>query len=45
VVVELAGGQEVVSVVTKTSVHSLGFAVGKEAYVIIKATSVMLGVD
>ncbi|MGA2616256.1 MAG: molybdopterin-binding protein [Thermoguttaceae bacterium] len=45
VVVELPGGQEVVAVVTKTSEQRLGLAVGKDAYVIIKATSVMLGVD
>ena len=45
VVVELPGGQEVVAIITKTSVQSLGLAVGKEAYAIVKATSVMLGVD
>ncbi len=45
VIVELPCGQEVVAIVTKTSVQSLGLAVGKEAYAIVKATSVMLGVD
>jgi len=45
VVAELAGGQEVVSVVTKSSVGKLGLAVGKEVYVVIKASSVMLAVD
>lgn len=45
VVLELPGGQEVVAIVTKTSEQGLGLAVGKEAYAIIKATSVMLGVD
>ena len=45
VVVELTGGQEVVAIITKNSVQSLGLAVGKEAYAIVKATSVMLGVD
>jgi molybdopterin-binding protein len=45
VVVELPGGQEVVAIVTKTSVQSLGLAVGKEAYAIVKASCVMLGVD
>jgi molybdopterin-binding protein len=45
VVIELAGGQEVVAIITKTSVQSLGLVVGKEAYAIVKATSVMLGVD
>jgi len=45
VVVELPGGQEVVAVITKTSAEGLGLAVGKPAYAVIKATSVMLGVD
>jgi molybdopterin-binding protein len=45
VVVELPGGLEVVAVVTKTAVESLGLAKGKEAYAVIKATNVMLGVD
>ncbi len=45
VVVEVLGGQEVVSMITKSSAHSLGLAVGKEVYAVIKASSVMLGVD
>ena len=45
VVVELPGGQEIASVVTKTSVQSLGLSVGGDAYVVIKATNVMLGAD
>jgi len=45
VTVELPGGLEVVSVITKSSVESLGLKAGKEAYVIIKATNVLLGVD
>jgi molybdopterin-binding protein len=45
VVMELPGGQEVVAIITKQSVQSLGLAVGKDAYAIVKATSVMLGVD
>jgi molybdopterin-binding protein len=45
VVIELPGGVEVVSVITKTSVATLGLAVGKEAYAVIKASSVMLAVD
>ena len=36
VLIELPGGQEVVSIVTKNSVESLGIAVGKEAYAIVK---------
>ncbi|NLS80201.1 MAG: TOBE domain-containing protein [Chloroflexi bacterium] len=45
VVIELPGGIQVVSVITKTSVESLGLAVGKEAYAVIKASNVMMAVD
>lgn len=42
---ELPGGATIVSVITKESAEKLGLAVGKEAYAIIKASNVMLGVD
>ncbi len=45
VVIELPGGQEVVAVITKTSAGSLGLSPGRDAYAVIKATSVMIGVD
>jgi molybdopterin-binding protein len=45
VVIELPGGTEVVAVITKTSVESLGLQTGKEAYAIIKASNVMVAVD
>ena len=45
VVVELPGGQEIVSVITKSSAHSLGLAKGKTVYSVIKASSVILAVD
>jgi molybdopterin-binding protein len=45
VTVELPGGEQVVSVITKASAESLGLAPGKEVYVVIKATNVMIGVD
>lgn len=45
VVVELAGGEEVVSIITKGSAESLGLEVGKEIFAIIKASSVMIAVD
>jgi molybdopterin-binding protein len=45
VTIELAGGQQVVSVITKESAANLGLAVGKTAYAIIKASDVMVGVD
>jgi molybdopterin-binding protein len=45
VVIELPGGTEIVSIVTKESIESLGLREGAEAYAIIKASSVMLGVE
>jgi len=45
VTVELAGGNEIVSVITKASAERLGLAPGKEVYAVIKATSVMIAVD
>ena len=45
VIVELSGGTEVVSVITKESVESLKLAVGKEVYAVVKASSVMIAVD
>jgi molybdopterin-binding protein len=45
VVLELPCGQEIVSVITKDSAESLGLAPGKEAYAVIKATSVMIGTE
>ena len=45
VVVELPGGAEIVSIITKTSVENLQLAPGKPVYAIIKASSVMIGVD
>ncbi len=45
VTVELPGGQEIVSIITKKSAAELGLAKGKEVYAVIKASSVMIGVD
>jgi molybdopterin-binding protein len=45
VTVALAGGNEIVSVITKTSAERLGLAPGKEVYAVIKATSVMIATD
>lgn len=44
VVVEVAPGVEIASVITTNSVKKLGIEKGKEVTVVIKATSVMLGV-
>ena len=45
VVIALPGGVEIVSIITKESAQNLGLAVGKEAYAVIKASNVMVGVD
>jgi molybdopterin-binding protein len=45
VVLELSGGTQVVSIITLSSVDSLEIKVGKEAYAVVKASNVMIGVD
>jgi molybdopterin-binding protein len=45
VVIELGGGSEIVSIITKESADKLGLVVGKEAYAIIKASNVIIGVE
>ncbi len=45
VVLELPGGAQVVSIITKESATNLGLAVGKEAYAVIKASNVMIAID
>jgi len=45
VTVALAGGNEIVSVITKASAEKLGLAPGKEVYAVIKASNVMIAVD
>ncbi len=45
VVVELPGGIQVVSIITKTAAENLGLATGKEVYAVIKASNVMIAVD
>ena len=45
VVIEMPGGAEVVSIITKTSADGLGIAVGKDVYAVIKATNVIIAVD
>ncbi len=44
-VVEVAPGLEISSIITKKSTETLGLAVGKEVYVVIKASNVMIGVE
>jgi molybdopterin-binding protein len=45
VTLELPGGIQVVAIITNASVDSLGLKEGKEAYAVVKASSVMIGVD
>jgi molybdopterin-binding protein len=44
VTVELPGGAEIVSIITKDSAERLKLAKGKEASVVIKASDVMIAV-
>ena len=45
VVIELPGGTEVVSIITKDSAEALALASGKEVYAVIKASDVMIATD
>jgi molybdopterin-binding protein len=45
VILELPGGAQLVSIITKESAENLGLATGKQAYAVIKASNVMIAVD
>jgi molybdopterin-binding protein len=45
VTIELPGGTQLVSIITNSSVENLDLTTGKEAYAIIKASNVMVGID
>lgn len=45
VTLELPGGQTIVSMITKSSAERLGLEVGKEAYAVVKASSVMIATE
>jgi molybdopterin-binding protein len=45
VIIQLPGGAEIVSIITKESAENLGLKEGKVAYAVIKASSVMVAVD
>ena len=45
VTIELSGGEEVVSIITKNSARNLGLKKGKAVYAVIKASNVMVAVD
>ena len=45
VTLELPNGIRIVSIITKESARTLGLKKGREAYAVIKASSVMIAVD
>lgn len=45
IAIELAGGAQITSIITNGAVDSLGLSEGKEAYAIIKASQVIVGID
>ena len=45
IVIQLSGGEQIVSIITNTSAETLELKEGSEAYAIIKASNVMMGID
>lgn len=45
VFITLSGGEQIISVITKSSAESLALAEGKNVYAVIKASNVMIAVD
>ena len=45
VIVRIAGGQEIASVITMSSVKTLGLKKGSKVTAVIKSTEVMIGID
>ena len=45
VTIELPGGTQLVSIITNSSVENLDLTEGKDAYAIIKASNVIVGVE
>lgn len=45
IIIELPGGIQIVSIITKTAAESLDLAVNKPVYAVIKASNVMVAVD
>ena len=43
--IDIGGGNVITSTISISAVKELGLEVGKDAYAIIKATSVMIGVE
>ncbi len=45
VVIELPGGEEIVSIITMSSAERLALAPGKSVYAVVKASNVMIATD
>ena len=45
VTIDIGGGNVITSTISKNAVEDLGLKVGDGAYALIKATSVMVGID
>lgn len=45
VILEVAPGVQVVSIITKDSAEKLGLAPGKEVYAVVKSSDVMIAID
>jgi molybdopterin-binding protein len=45
VILEIASGVQIVAIITKESAQNLKLRKGKPVYAVIKASSVMIGVD
>lgn len=45
VTIDIGGGNVVTSAISVNAVKELGLEIGMEAYAVIKATSVMVGID
>jgi molybdopterin-binding protein len=43
--IDIGGGNVMSATISVAAVKELGLAVGKEAYAVVKATSVMVGID
>jgi len=45
IVIELPGGIEIISIITKASVENMNLKEGSKAYAVIKASNVMIATD
>lgn len=45
ITIELKGGDRITSIITMEAIKDLGLEVGSEAIAVVKASSVMIGVD